>query len=70
MGRRNSSGDIVYNGGNVGIGTDDPKSRLHIPQPSTTIGGNDIIKGAILVGDDNLGGKCLILVHISMIHKM
>lgn len=50
-----SSGDIVYNAGKVGIGTDDPKSRLHIPQPSTTIGGNDIIKGAILVGDDNLG---------------
>lgn len=46
---------FVRGDGNVGIGTDAPKSRLHIPQPSTTIGGNDITKGAILVGDDNLG---------------
>ena len=31
--------------GKVGIGTDSPEAKLHIPQPGTTIGGNDLTKG-------------------------
>ena len=41
--------------GNVGIGTSDPKSKFHVAQPSTTIAGEDITQGAILVGEETLG---------------
>ena len=47
--------DIYYNAGSIGIGTSNPQSKLQISQPSTTIGGNDITNGAMLVGEENLG---------------
>ena len=45
----------IDSAGNVGIGTTNAKAKLHIAQPSTTIGGGDITKGAILVGSETLG---------------
>ena len=41
--------------GNLGIATSSPESRLHIPQPGTTIGGNDLTKGCILFGSSSDG---------------
>lgn len=58
LGFFNHPGDNILTitaSGDVGISTDDPKAKLQIPQPSTTIGGNDITKGAVLVGDDTMG---------------
>ena len=45
----------IYATGKVGIGTTNPIARLHIPQPSTTIGGNDVTKGGLLVGTTSAG---------------
>jgi hypothetical protein len=58
LGFFNHPGDNILTitaSGDVGISTDDPKAKLQIPQPSTTIGGNDVTKGAVLVGGENLG---------------
>ena len=41
-----TSGDIVYTGGNVGIGTDEPKSSLHI---------SGVTDGRVLITNDSTG---------------
>ena len=53
--RLKANGDSYFNGGNVGIGATSPESRLHIAQPGTTIGGNDLTKGCILLGSSTEG---------------
>ena len=51
----NGNSYLSAKGGNVGIGTTSPDSRLHISQPGTTIGGNDLTKGCILLGSSTEG---------------
>lgn len=41
--------------GNVGIGTTAPQALFHVPQGSSTIGGNDLTKASILIGNATEG---------------
>ena len=45
----------ILSNGNVGIGTAAPSAKLEISQPGTTIGGNDLTKGCILLGSSSDG---------------
>ncbi len=45
----------IQDGGNVGIGTTSPSAKLHIPQGSSTIGGNDLSNASILLGSITTG---------------
>ena len=51
------NGGDLHVGGDVGIGTDSPQARLQVPQGSSTIGGIDLTKSCILVGNatDGIG---------------
>ncbi|MAR50789.1 MAG: hypothetical protein CMD18_00015 [Flavobacteriales bacterium] len=40
-----SAGDIYYNGGNIGIGTDTPTSNLHIKNDTNITSGGSVITG-------------------------
>jgi hypothetical protein len=53
--RLRTSGDSYFNGGNVGVGTTSPDALLHIAQPSTTIGGEDLNNSALLIGSSTQG---------------
>ena len=48
---------IIASGGNVGIGTENPTNRLHVPQYGSdgTIAGSDLSEARILVGFTGLG---------------
>jgi len=49
-----SAGDIYYNGGNIGIGTDTPTSNLHIKNDTNITSGDTVI-----TGNNNGPAECL-----------
>jgi hypothetical protein len=45
----------INSAGNVGIGTANPSTKLHVPQGGSTIGGVDLSNASILVGSTDTG---------------
>lgn len=46
---------VIDGGGKVGIGTTAPQALFNVPQGSSTIGGNDLTKASILIGNATEG---------------